>query len=57
MPTTETCKTCKGTGKINALVSQHDDKKEIVDCPDCKGAKVIHYMTDQEERDYYDNYW
>ena len=57
MPTTETCKTCKGTGKINALVSQHDDKKEIVDCPDCKGAKVIHYMTDQEERDYHDNYW
>lgn len=25
--------------------------------PDCKGAKVIHYMTDQEERDYHDNYW
>lgn len=57
MPDTKTCQTCKGEGVINALVSQHDDKKEIIPCPECKGRKVIHQMTDQEESDYWANYW
>jgi DnaJ-class molecular chaperone len=57
MPDTKPCTTCKGTGYIDALVSQHDDKKETVPCPTCKGNKVIHHMTEEEERDYHDNYW
>lgn len=57
MPDTTTCSTCKGTGQIEALVSQHDDKKETVKCPTCDGRGVIHFMTDEEERDYHDNYW
>ena len=57
MPKTNTCTTCDGSGKIDALVSQHDDVTERVTCPKCKGAGVIHTMTDDEERDYHDNYW
>lgn len=57
MPETSKCNLCNGSGKIYALVSQHDDKKELVDCPDCKGRKVIHQMTDEEERDYRADYW
>jgi len=57
MPETKSCPMCKGAGVINALVSQHDDKKETVTCPTCDGKGVIHQMTDQEERDYHDDYW
>jgi DnaJ-class molecular chaperone len=52
MPTTETCKTCKGVGTILALVSQHDDKKELVTCPHCGGKGKQHFMTREEEDDY-----
>lgn len=57
MPETYKCNLCNGSGKIYALVSQHDDKREWVECPDCKGRKVIHQMTDEEERDYRADYW
>ncbi len=57
MPNTEVCETCKGKGTIEALVSQHDDKKETVKCPECSGKGVIHWMTDEEERDYHADYW
>lgn len=51
------CKTCNGTGQVEYLVSQHDDKKEWGDCKDCKGKKVIHYMSDEDEADYHADYW
>lgn len=57
MPNTESCTTCNGTGSIDALVSQHDDKTETVQCPTCKGKGEIHYMTDEEERNYWEDYW
>ena len=57
MADTKTCKTCKGTGKVEYLVSQHDDKKEWDTCHDCKGKKVIHYMSDEDEADYHADYW
>lgn len=57
MADTETCKTCNGTGKVEYLVSQHDDKKEWDTCYVCKGKKVIHYMSDEDEADYYADYW
>lgn len=57
MPITSNCQTCKGTGMIYALVSQHGDEKEWVECPHCGGRKVIHQMTDEEERDYHADYW
>lgn len=55
MANTEKCKTCKGSGEIEALVSQHGDEKETVKCPHCSGRGEIHYMTDEEERDYREN--
>lgn len=57
MPNSKDCPLCKGLGSIEALVSQHDDKKEKCICPTCKGAGVIHEMTDQEEADYHADYW
>lgn len=51
------CHLCKGDGVIEALVSMHGDEKEIVECPNCKGKKVLHIMTDDEERDYWEDYW
>jgi uncharacterized protein YbaR (Trm112 family) len=57
MPQTILCPVCHGSGTIVALVSAHDDRTEICVCPECKGAKVIHQMTDQEEQDYHDDYW
>ncbi len=48
---------CKGAGVINALVSQHDDVTETVECPKCHGRGSLNYMTDQEERDYWADYW
>lgn len=57
MPKTEKCEKCHGSGSIHALVSMHDDKKEWVKCPECDGKGVRHWMTEEEERDYHDNYW
>ena len=57
MPTTEKCPRCNGEGGFESLVSMHDDKKEYVVCTKCHGSGVIHQMTDEEERDYHDNYW
>lgn len=57
MPETKPCPTCKGEGYYKALVSQHDDVKETVKCKTCDGKGVLHHMTEQEERDYHDNYW
>ena len=57
MPETKPCPTCKGAGYFEALVSQHDDKKEITKCPKCNGSGKIHQMTDDEERDYHADYW
>jgi DnaJ-class molecular chaperone len=51
------CSTCKGTGVINALVNQHDDKTETVRCPTCDGKGEIHIMTDKDESDYWADYW
>jgi DnaJ-class molecular chaperone len=57
MADTKECKTCNGTGKVDCLVSQHDDKKEVSPCPDCKGRKVIHYMSEEDEADYHADFW
>lgn len=57
MPDTITCPVCKGQGTFEALVNQHDDKKETVKCYNCHDKGVIHQMTDEEERDYWENYW
>ena len=51
------CSTCKGAGRIDGLVSQHDDKTENVPCPDCSGRGSYYQMTEQEERDYWEDYW
>ena len=51
------CSTCKGKGQVEYLVSQHDDKKEWDTCKDCKGKKVTHYMSDEDEADYHAGYW
>jgi DnaJ-class molecular chaperone len=56
MPDTKKCPRCKGKGYYEALVSQHDDKKETVKCTACNGGGVIHQMTDDEERDYHADY-
>jgi len=53
----KTCTICKGKGYYEALVSQHDDKKETVDCSACNGKGHINQMTDSEERDYWADYW
>ena len=57
MPNSETCDRCKGKGYYEALVSQHDDKKEIVKCEQCYGKGTVNVMTEQEERDYWEDYW
>jgi DnaJ-class molecular chaperone len=57
MPDTITCPQCKGQGSYEALVSQHDDKKEVVKCEKCHGKGVIHQMTAEEESDYWADYW
>ena len=57
MPEKIPCEVCKGEGIYEALVSQHDDKKEIVTCHKCKGKGTLNIMTDEEERDYRADYW
>ena len=51
------CNTCKGAGRIDGLISQHDDKTENVPCPNCDGRGSFYQMTEQEERDYWEDYW
>ena len=55
MPDKVKCTTCKGEGYIDALISQHDDKKETIQCPHCNGKGSFNMMTEQEERDYKEN--
>lgn len=57
MPEVKICSTCKGEGYYDALTSQHDDKTERVKCPHCQGKGHVHQMTEQEERDYWEDYW
>ena len=57
MPDTKSCTQCKGQGYYEALVSQHDDKKEIVKCTQCNGKGTVYQMTESEERDYWEDYW
>jgi len=57
MPNSETCERCKGKCYYDALVSQHDDKKETVKCEKCNGKGTIYQMTESEERDYWEDYW
>ena len=53
----EECYMCKGQGIIDALISQHDDKKEIVSCPICDGKGSINAMSEDDEREYWEDYW
>lgn len=55
MPITKKCYRCDGNRGHYVLVSAHDDEKEFVICEKCKGEGVIHYMTEEEERDYKEN--
>ncbi len=48
MPDTKICKTCKGQGYYEALVSQHDDVKVTVKCKTCDGKGTINQMTEEE---------
>lgn len=57
MPNKVVCKHCRGEGSLDVLVSPHDDKKERVVCRECNGTGVKYQMTEEEERDYHDNYW
>ena len=57
MPNSETCEICKGKGYYEALVSQHDDKKETIKCEKCNGNGTVYQMTESEERDYWEDYW
>lgn len=51
------CSKCDGAGYVDALISQHDDKKETTKCTKCDGKGYINQMSDDDERDYHDNYW
>ena len=53
----KSCTLCNGEGVIKALISQHDDKKEIIDCPKCNGKGEINQMSEQDEIDYHADYW
>jgi len=57
MPDIIKCPQCKGRGYYDALISQHGDDKERVKCSNCNGTGTIRQMTDEEEREYHDNYW
>lgn len=57
MPETKKCPKCDGKKKLTVLISAHDDKTEVIICPTCQGKGVIHEMTEQEERNYWEDYW
>ena len=57
MPNEENCPICKGKGFYIVLVSQHSDEKETIKCDKCSGKGVVYVMTDEEERDYWEDYW
>jgi len=57
MSNSETCERCKGKGYYEALVSQHDDKKETIKCEKCNGEGTVYQMTEKEENDYWEDYW
>ena len=57
MPKEENCPICKGKGFYIVLVSQHSDEKETIKCDKCSGKGVVYVMTDEEERDYWEDYW
>lgn len=57
MPEKKACTRCKGQGYYEALVNQHDDKKEIVKCDKCNGTGSLNVMTSEEERNYWEDYW
>lgn len=57
MATEKICNTCKGAGYYQGLISQHGDETQTVKCTNCNGKGVIHQMTEQEERDYWEDYW
>ena len=57
MPKSKTCEKCKGKGNYVALVSQHSNETETVKCEKCNGKGIIHYMTDSEESNYWEDYW
>ncbi len=57
MANTKECETCKGSGTKEYVVNLNDDKKETAICHVCKGKGKIHYMSDDDERDYHADYW
>ena len=57
MAETMTCSSCKGSGTREYLVNQHGYETETGKCNDCNGTGKIHYMSDEDEQDYHDNYW
>ena len=57
MADTQTCSSCKGSGTREYLVSQHGYETETGKCNDCNGTGKIHYMSDEDEQDYWENYW
>lgn len=57
MPETKKCPKCDGKKQLTVLISAHDDKTEVIICPTCQGKGVIHEMTEQEERNYWEDYW
>lgn len=57
MANQERCKICHGTGHLSVLTSPHDDKREDIKCPNCRGRGVIYTMSDDDERDYHADYW
>lgn len=51
------CEVCKGRGYYEVLINGNDDKKETITCKTCEGTGIRYQMTDEEERDYFEDYW
>lgn len=49
----QNCKKCNGMRFIKVLVNAHDDKTEIIECPECYGKGHIHQMSQEETDDYF----